>query len=150
MADKMKPEWKAKWQAALLGGDYQQGTAYLTQIMNDGKRLDCCLGVLCDIVLKEYPGLIPFEEYEVVLGPRVDEKGDDVIIGKAYAYDANACTLPTAVLAVTGVEESNPTVVIPYEDGRFENANYMTTFSAVNDGLKYTFAQIAELIEAQL
>lgn len=43
----MNPEIKAKWLAALRGGQYAQATGTLRS--EDGER-HCCLGVLCDIV----------------------------------------------------------------------------------------------------
>lgn len=40
----MKPELKAKWVAALRGGQYEQ-----TQRTLRDSRGHCCLGVLCDV-----------------------------------------------------------------------------------------------------
>lgn len=45
MADKMNPEVKAKWVAALRSGQYKQGV----NCLRDGDTF-CCLGVLCDVV----------------------------------------------------------------------------------------------------
>ena len=47
----MKKEWLDKWLAALRSGEYKQGTQILKSIENKF----CCLGVLCDLVAKEYP-----------------------------------------------------------------------------------------------
>lgn len=48
--NKMVPEVKAKLVAALRGGEYKQARSYLRT--RDGY---CCLGVLCDLYLKEHP-----------------------------------------------------------------------------------------------
>lgn len=40
--EKLDPEFKAKWVAALRGGKYEQGTSYL----HEAGRY-CCLGVAC-------------------------------------------------------------------------------------------------------
>jgi hypothetical protein len=45
---KMNPAIKAKWVAALRSGEYKQGKAYL-----NGPGGFCCLGVLCDLMVKE-------------------------------------------------------------------------------------------------
>lgn len=44
---KMNPEIKAKWVAALRSGDYEQGRGYLH------RGGFCCLGVACDLFIKE-------------------------------------------------------------------------------------------------
>src|ERR1700722_17051899 len=48
----MKPEYKAKWVAALRSGKYKQGRAALHNVSGGM----CCLGVLCDIVKDEVGG----------------------------------------------------------------------------------------------
>lgn len=45
MYEKIDPEFKAKWIAALRSGKYIQGQKYLQA---DGKF--CCLGVACDVI----------------------------------------------------------------------------------------------------
>lgn len=41
-----------RWVAALRSGDYVQGTGYLHEVV-DGRSFYCCLGVLCDLALRE-------------------------------------------------------------------------------------------------
>jgi hypothetical protein len=48
MAEKMNPEVKAQWVAALRSGEYKQTKGHLKQ---DGGH--CCLGVLCDLYAKQ-------------------------------------------------------------------------------------------------
>lgn len=47
--DKMNPEIKEKWLKALRSGDYKQGSHFLRA----ADDTYCCLGVLCDIYVKE-------------------------------------------------------------------------------------------------
>lgn len=52
---KMNPEVKVKWLAALESGEYRRGTG---QLLNKDKSDPdangyCCLGVLCDLAIKE-------------------------------------------------------------------------------------------------
>lgn len=46
----MNERVKRLWLKALRSGEYKRGTAYL----KNGNRF-CCLGVLCDLYLKEHP-----------------------------------------------------------------------------------------------
>lgn len=48
--NKMNPEIKTRWVAALRSGEYKQGER---RVLNDDKGGFCCLGVLCDIYAKE-------------------------------------------------------------------------------------------------
>lgn len=57
----MKQEWKDKWIAALRSGEYKQGNAVLRS--EDNKF--CCLGVLCDLVIKENPKLNWYIDEEI-------------------------------------------------------------------------------------
>lgn len=47
---KMNPDVKARWVAALRSGVYRQGDA---RVLNDGNGGFCCLGVLCDLFAKD-------------------------------------------------------------------------------------------------
>ncbi len=44
----MKPKIKKRWLAAIRSGEYEQGTSHLKM----GNKF-CCLGILCDLYLKE-------------------------------------------------------------------------------------------------
>lgn len=52
----MNPEVKDKWIDALTSGEYEQGILYLKKGNNY-----CCLGVLCDLFIKEHPGTVEWE-----------------------------------------------------------------------------------------
>lgn len=53
---RMDPEEKEEWIAALLSGEYEQGTRVLRRV--DGAA--CCLGVYCEI--KDIPKFVSYEE----------------------------------------------------------------------------------------
>lgn len=48
----MEPEIKKKWIEALLSGEYEQGQ----NILRTSNDKFCCLGVLCDLYVKEGKG----------------------------------------------------------------------------------------------
>lgn len=50
-----------KWVAALRSGEYKQGKNALTRTTKNGER-HCCLGVACDLYLKEHPSRLAFKE----------------------------------------------------------------------------------------
>ena len=49
----MNSEVKTKWITALRSGEYEQGTGALAINAVDDKVQYCCLGVLCDLAVKE-------------------------------------------------------------------------------------------------
>lgn len=119
----MKQEVKEKWLTALRSGEYTQGKGRLRSL--DDKF--CCLGVLCDLAVKN----------EIIDGP-VQE-------GHGYAYCAEGdgfgepYFLPLAVAewAGFGPEIDSPEV----------NGDGLVT---LNDDSNFTFEQIAQLIEEHL
>jgi len=48
----MYADIKARWLAALRSGNYKQGKSYLH---NRDEDTYCCLGVLCDLYVKDHP-----------------------------------------------------------------------------------------------
>jgi len=112
----MNPQIKQKWVSALRSGDYQQGQNYL--------RTDngfCCLGVLCDLYIKE-------NNVEWNLANN----------GQNYEFQNKESHLPSSVVGWAGVEDSNP-----YVNGG------IGTLSGLNDK-GFTFNEIAGLIEEHL
>lgn len=53
----MNPDVKDMWLKALRSGEYEQTTGYLREAKPDGKEGYCCLGVLCELAVKE--GVLP-------------------------------------------------------------------------------------------
>lgn len=113
----MKPEIKAKWVQALRSGEYKQGNFYLRR--NDEF---CCLGVLCDIALKD--------------GLTLEVKKDPD--NGVYHYNESSGLLPHIVLQWSGLDIRNPKID--------EEMNLVV----LNDDSKMGFSQIADKIEKQL
>ena len=111
----MNPQIKQKWVDALRSGEYQQTQERLRK--EDGF---CCLGVLCDLYIKENN-----VEWEI--------NEDDM-----YRYEKHSAVLPPSVVEWAGVEDSNP-----YVNGG------IGTLSGLNDK-GFTFNEIAGLIEEHL
>ncbi len=109
---------KEKWVKALRGGEYKQGQKRL-------RRDDtfCCLGVLCDLYIKE-KGL----EWN--------------LRDKDYDVHGETATLPLEVADWAEVESPTPYVQL----------NDFGTISLIflNDRSMFSFDQIASLIEKQL
>lgn len=128
----MKTDVKTKWLDALRSGEYKQGKNVLHDEATD---TFCCLGVLCDLAVKE--GVVTSEHYEHVNR-------------MVTSYDAEGAftVLPIKVAEWAGLEDSddmrravNPKVYVSSEpDG---------SVAYLND-LGYTFEQIADLIEKSL
>jgi hypothetical protein len=85
----MNPEIKEKWIAALRSGEYKQGTAHLN---NKGKF--CCLGVLCDLAVKEGEVEVEVDTYDL----------------RVY-YDGCITLLPRSVVVWAGLPNNDPVVV---------------------------------------
>jgi hypothetical protein len=80
----MKPEIKQKWCSALRSGEYQQGTGVLHR---KSDNTFCCLGVLCDLYLKEIGS-----EWQIVENA-------------AYTIDGESWYLPDSVIKWAGLDE---------------------------------------------
>jgi hypothetical protein len=111
----MNPQIKQKWLNALRSGEYQQTQERLRK--EDGF---CCLGVLCDLYIKE--NNVEWQHNEV----------------DGYLYEKNSTVLPLSVIEWAGVEDHNPNI-----------NNRTETLARLNDKGS-TFEQIANLIEEQL
>lgn len=83
---KMNPKVKKLWVAALLSGDYKQGTGQL----RDEDNNFCCLGVLCNIHAQLHPEFAAKQMYQTEYGhqenllPSIVQEWsgvDDYIIG---------------------------------------------------------------------
>ncbi len=115
----MNDEVRAKWLTALRSGEYKQGKRVLRQ--ND--KL-CCLGVLCDLAVKE--GIIPLP---TILSDEDDNEYD------LYYYDNEPTHLPYKVMRWAGISSNDPRV------GGIE-------LTRLNDLLGLPFTEIANRIEA--
>lgn len=123
----MNPEVKKLWVKALRSGKYKQGTGVLHR--TDDRF--CCLGVLCEVAIKQ----------GVQLSTKIDED-----LGFYYYDDADA-VLPEKVQKWAELEVANPDVYIrqpPYSFG-----NVLTSLAELNDD-RFSFEEIAKVIEDQL
>lgn len=135
---KMNPGVKALWLDALRGDDYTQGQAQLAT--PEGEF--CCLGVLCDLAVKN--GVIP--------EPVVSEiNGSGGRIGLLYGTPANdlydrdnGLYLPKEVIEWSGVNRTGDRE----QDPESPSWVHRPPLSALNDEGK-TFAEIADIIEAE-
>ena len=121
MSKKLSPQEKVRrmWVRALRSGKYQKGTMKLRGADNTF----CCLGVLCDLAVKQ--GVIP----EPTLSKRE---------GK-YSYAHSTNFLPSVVKDWAGLKTTRGNM----------SANFGTSLANVND-YKYTeFGPIADLIESK-
>ena len=115
----MKPEIKKKWLKALTGGEYEQAKGRL-------RRGDafCCLGVLCDLYVKEGMGRWKRE-----------------ILHSDYI-------LPGDVVTWAGLQDCDPDLkeLLPSKKNAGEEAG---TLAGMNDE-GYSFKEIAKVIRKQL
>jgi len=112
----MNPQIKQKWVSALRSGEYQQ-----TQRLLHDENGFCCLGVLCDLYLKENQ-----LEWE----PSTHSNN-------VYVFQDMVASLPLSVIEWSGVEGYNFPVAAKY------------LLAELNDGGS-TFIEIADVIEKQL
>lgn len=112
----MKKEIADKWAAALRSGEYKQTTSALN-------RMDsfCCLGVLCEVVIKD--GLV------------LDKVRPDGYMRTAYGRDASKDYLPREVVVYSGMKTHNG--AWPSEKGGL---------AVLNDS-GVSFQEIADIIE---
>jgi len=142
----MKSEIKQLWIDALRSGDYEQGVGNLHQV---GEY--CCLGVLMDLACKAEIA----QEFE-------GEDGDDDDCVGYYTsrdplrtveyYSLTREVMEWAGLPVGSHEGLLPTEII-YAIATDDTGKPITgkgrTLVSLNDQAKYTFSQIADVIEAQ-
>jgi hypothetical protein len=132
---KMDPLVKSKWVAALRSGKYTQGRYSLATVGADGEIAYCCLGVLCDLAVKD--GVI--SEKSVTAS------------GRYLQYLGESNVLPEYVRTWAGLDNLNPAVACIPSAGRETRHLYL---AELNDGTASidprSFAEIADLIEEQL
>ena len=125
--EKMNPEIKARWVAALRSGEYEQGQGRLHATSAD-RIFFCCLGVLCDLANKE----------NIVSTVEAYTTSD----GVSMIYDDDESWLPTSVVQWSGVDAQGT-----FNDG-LDNQEF-STLAYLNDN-GATFDHIAEVIEEYL
>jgi hypothetical protein len=135
----VNPEVKAKWVAALRSGEYEQGSGVLNK---DGKL--CCLGVLCELAIKDGVPISKTEHYENLV-----------------AYNGYETSLPVAVMEWAGMTSENPktnrmgtyrcTSLVgeeTYNALRISLAEFNDGSSMLSENVEpHNFSQIADIIE---
>lgn len=123
----MNPDVKAQWVAALRSGEYEQAHGYLKVVDEGGGVGYCCLGVLCELM----PGV----------ERTIKTRAGSSIPG----YFGDHSYLPPEVREWAGLAQADPLVSVSLgeESRRFR-------LSDLNDEEQYSFAEIADVIEAQL
>lgn len=121
----MNQDIKARWVEALRSGDYSQ-----TKEVLKGAEGYCCLGVLCEIAVKD--GIVI--------------ERDGVYISVEDESDFNHAELPDAVVEWAELPNYNPATTVDYTRPR--PAERKALFSELNDDMDYDFNQIAEAIES--
>lgn len=111
---------RAAWVAALRSDEYKQGTTFLSY----SKLRFCCLGVACELAIKDGVPVEVRSQYPDMKGPII--------------YDDGSGAAPERVMNWLGLEESNGGY---YEDG-------VSTSLARKNDCGFTFAEIAEIIES--
>lgn len=127
----MKEDIEKRWVEALESGKYKQGKDSLKIQNKDGSFSYCCLGVLCELAVEDgiiKPSSIPEDSF-------------------VWTYEDRSGVLPMKVMEWAGLDSCNPVV---------EDANHVgnlsedLNLSCYNDGLNYSFKQIAKLIRDSL
>ena len=113
-----KKEIRRKWVAALRSGEYEQGRFSLRT--SDNKY--CCLGVLCEVAVKERKIPRPVAKKEV------------------YEFSGNTGHLPSNVMHWVGLRTSS---------GEYYEGRKLTGLTAENDWNGKDFNQIADIIESE-
>ena len=132
---KMNPEVKQKWIGALRSGKYEQGSEKLRS-----PNGYCCLGVLCDLYVKENNKEWNFNGY--------DEDGDETNPHPMdyWCFDGEYEFLPQSVMDWAKLYLRNPILRVDDNDEMFE---FNEEVSTLNDE-GYSFSEIADLIEGQM
>jgi hypothetical protein len=124
----MVPRIKTAWVEKLRSETYHQGEGRLMDPL-ESPPVFCCLGVLCDLYIKEHPDI----EWDTTSNKKVPNR--------IYARSG---ALPDDVRVWADLFECDPRVFLGKEDEEH--------LSILNDGNEYTkpktFKEIADLIEA--
>lgn len=122
----MKTKIKKQWIAALLSGDYKQGRGRLALIVSDDETRYCCLGVLCELAVKE--GIVE------------KEKAMDGYHYKYFSdHDVHMSVLPKAVQTWAGLDTYYG----------WQNLTTGQSLTSLNDAGR-SFENIAQVIEEKL
>jgi hypothetical protein len=129
---------KAKWLEALRSGEYEQGMGALKK---DGKY--CCLGVLCDVLIKD-------AELSQQFTVREEEELDGGRICFSYMGNRASDVIPLALGRALDINDTNPVVEVTEALAAQIGFGYHTTSLAQLNDAGYSFLKIADVIDATL
>lgn len=138
----MKKNIAKKWVEALESGNYRQVDGVLKKRVNDKQCGYCCLGVLCDLYIKE-TGKGQWSKGG-------DDEGDRHFTGKNKA----STDLPKEVVKWAGMASDGGTLntQLTKEAEDYLGKKYLkiaNNLIELNDDFKYNFKQIAKVIKEQ-
>ena len=146
---KMNQKIKHKWLRALRSGEFVQGRRFLTArnadqpLSAENPNKYCCLGVLCELAVQD--GIISKAEELIGTGQIGNDTHTELI---ATNYDAEEeqqlRVLPQAVQEWAGLPNFSPYIEYNYD------LQSQTPLAVLNDHVRLSFAEIADLIEEQL
>lgn len=154
----MKPDVKELWLTALRSGEYEQAKGTLRGKVADEKEGYCCLGVLCEIAVKQ--GAIPEPTQ------RTQAWGETSYFYGSDDDDANDSVLPPSVAEWAGLfyeddgqrrPATTPEIEVAPDDERYgrddEDDEYyspLVELTEMNDTSELGFPIIADYIERYL
>lgn len=138
---KMNPEIKAKWVSALRSGEYKQGRGRLRS-PQDGF---CCLGVLCDLAVKENVAEWRAQSPNGEIIARMGD-GDCVWSCRTGDYSMND-VLPYGVSRWAGLGDFDDLFINKVNIDDVPDGQWI---SYLNDQYGLSFDQLADLIESNL
>lgn len=127
----MNQEVKRKWVEALRSGKYEQGVFNLKSKIKS-KTQYCCLGVLCDIYLKEHN-----KRWSKKFKNFADKKSFGIKDNYDGDFGYNTSHLPNNVMEWAGLDSHDPKV----------SGKHLTVWN--DEGVK-DFEDIANMIEKEL
>lgn len=137
-------EHRRLWLEALRSGEFGQVKSLLGRVDANGDVGYCCLGVACEVAIKN--GL-DLTRNVVVEYPDTEEERTIVVYGKEREH----LTLPLPVAEWLGLgAETSPELVVAYnEDSETYGEERLPerNLTSLNDGAGFTFEQIAAAVE---
>jgi hypothetical protein len=154
---------KGLWLDALRSGEYKQAKEMLAKVNPETEEVEgfCCLGVLCDLAVKEgvIPSPVRVDKYERVLGGDLPKDRYQYGDPEADLYlNTSTAELPEAVRLWAGLDDTSPSIQTvpnpeydPDDDDEYaESETISAGLAELNDDHGYDFSGIADLIEAEL
>ena len=124
------------WVDALRSGEYQQGKNSLAKYDDDGTLKFCCLGVACEVAIKDGLNLPVFEATAFP---------DNRPVRREYGQGRDIGFMPEEVCEWLGHDDTN--VIVDLLEYIPEITNPQEYVAYLNDGDSWTFEQIADALE---